>query len=455
MEYTSEVLEQADKHYLWHPFTQQQDWEAEPQIIIERAEGSYVIDSEGKRYLDGVSSLWVNVHGHQRQEINQAIKDQLERVAHTTFLGLTRPSAIELGKRLSEIAPGKLKRVFYSDTGAAAIEIALKMAFQYWQQCDPARPNKTKFFSLRSAYHGDTVGAMSVGGINLYQQVYHQLLFTTLQAPCAYCYRCHLHTSYPACHIACLEEVERVIAEHANELAAVVMEPLVQGAAGIITYPPGYTRAVWEIAKRHKVLFIVDEVATGFGKTGKMFASQHEGIEPDLMALGKGITGGYLPLAATLATEEIYQAFLGSVEQQRTFYHGHTYTGNPLGCAAALASLDLFEQDQTLERLQPKIALLTQELERFRALPLVGDIRQCGFMVGIELVEDKLTHVPFSPQQNVAVRVIKEARRRGVMLRPLGDVLVLMPPLSITEEELQTLLNVTYDSIIIVAQELA
>lgn len=499
MEQVSEALvpaqfEQADKRYLWHPFTQQQDWESESQLVIERAEGSYLIDIAGKRYLDGVSSLWVNVHGHNRQEINQAIVAQLERVAHTTMLGLTHPSAIELGKRLIEIAPGKLSRVFYSDTGAAAMEIALKIAFQYWQQCESPRPNKTKFFSLRNAYHGDTVGAMSLGGIDLYQQVYDKLLFPRLQAPNAYCYRCHLHKSYPSCHFACLEEVERVITEHADELAAVVMEPLVQGAAGIFVYPPGYTRAVWEIAKRHQVLFIVDEVATGFGKTGKMFACEHEGIEPDLMALGKGITGGYLPLAATLATEEIYQAFLlqspstdrkheanpipfpkqlnvansnekmlnpssslalDPIEQRRTFYHGHTYTGNPLACAAALANLGLFERDQTLERLQPKIALLTQQLECFRSLPLVGDIRQCGFMVGIELVRDKQTHEPFLAKEKVGVRVIKEARQRGVILRPLSDIVVIMPPLSITEEELQILLDVAYDSINMVAGELA
>lgn len=448
-------LEQADKHYLWHPFTQQQDWEAESQLVIEQAEGSYLIDIEGKRYLDGVSSLWVNVHGHKRPEINQAIITQLERVAHTTMLGLTHPSAIELGKHLIEIAPGKLSRVFYSDTGAAAIEIALKIAFQYWQQCESPKPNKTKFFSLSNTYHGDTVGSMSVGGIDLYQQVYHQLLFPTFQALGPYCYRCHLHKSYPSCHFACLEEVERVIAEHTDELAAVVMEPLVQGAAGIFVYPPGYTRAVWEIAKRYQVLFIVDEVATGFGKTGKMFACEHEGIEPDLMALGKGITGGYLPLAATLTTEEIYQAFLGSIEQRRTFYHGHTYTGNPLACAAAIANLDLFEQDQTLEQLQPKVALLTQQLERFRHLPVVGNIRQCGFIVGIELVQNKQTRAPFPAKEKVGVSVIKEARRRGVILRPLSDVIVIMPPLSITEEELQMLLDVTYDSIHTISQEFA
>lgn len=444
-------LEQADKTFLWHPFTQQCDWEAEPQTIIERAEGSYLIDSAGKRYLDGVSSLWVNVHGHRREEINRAIREQLERVAHTTFLGLTHRPGIELARRLVSIAPGDLRRVFYSDTGAAAVEIALKMAFQYWQQCASPQPGKTKFFSLGGAYHGDTVGAMSVGGIDLYQQVYHPLLFPTLQAPGAYCYRCPLHKTYPACRFACLEEIERIISTHAHELAAVVMEPLVQGAAGILVYPPGYTRAVWEMARRYGVLFIVDEVATGFGKTGKIFACEHEGIKPDLMAIGKGISGGYLPLAATLATEEIYSAFLGS---GRTFYHGHTYTGNPVACAAALASLDLFEQERTLDSLQPKIARLRLRLEQLRHLPMVGDIRQCGLMVGIELVRDRDTRAPFPAEERVAVRVIKEARRRGLIIRPLSDVLVLMPPLAISLDELDALLDITCESIYAVSKEL-
>lgn len=426
-------LEEADKHYLWHPFTQQLYWEAEPQIVIERAEGCYLIDVDGRRYLDGVSSLWANIHGHHREEIDRAIVEQLDRVAHTTFLGLTHPPGIKLAERLIGLAPGWLRRVFYSDTGAAAVEIAVKMAFQYWRQCSTPRPEKTRFFSLHNAYHGDTVGAMSVGGLDLYRETYTSLLFPTLKPT--------------SDGIAPIGEVERVIAEHAGELAAVIMEPVIQGAAGMIVYPSGYTRAVWEIAREHDVLFIADEVATGFGRTGTMFACEHEGVEPDLMALAKGITGGYLPLAATLATDEIYQAFLGTIEEGRTFYHGHTYTGNPLACAAALASLDLFEQDRVLEGLQGKISQLERGLERLSYLPLVGDIRQAGFMVGIELVQDKRRGTSFPPSELVGVQVIKEARRRGVMLRPLGDVVVLMPPLAISEDELDLLLEVTYDSI--------
>lgn len=422
-------LEQADKRRLWHPFTQQQDWEAEPQLIIDRAEGCYLIDIEGKRYLDGVASLWVNVHGHCHPALNQAITAQLAKVAHSTFLGLTHPPGIQLAQRLIAIAPPNLSRVFYSDTGAAAVEIAIKMAYQYWQQSDPPRRSKTKFFSLQNDYHGDTVGAMSVGGIDRFFQTYRSLFFPTFK------------TDYD------LAAIEQVIASHADELAAVIMEPLVQGAAGMIVYPPGFTRAVRDIAKRHNVLFIVDEVATGFGRTGKMFACEHEGIEPDLMALGKGLSGGYVPLAATLATEEIYRAFLGPADQFRTFYHGHTYTGNPVGCAAALSNLDLFERDQTLEHLQPKIALLRQKLEHVRQLPLVGDIRQCGFMVGIELMQDRATKTPFPVADQIGVRVIKEARRRGVIVRPLGDVIIVMPPLCISEDELTLLLDIVYASI--------
>lgn len=443
-------LEALDTRFVWHPFTQQQEWEAEPQLIIDHAEGCYLVDVEGNRYLDGVSSLWVNVHGHHREEINRAIRQQLDRVAHSTFLGLTHRPGIELAQRLVEIAPGALSRVFYSDTGAAAVEIALKMAFQYWQQVHPPRPGKTKFFSLLNGYHGDTIGAVSVGGIDTFHRVYGPLLFPTVKAPSAYCYRCHLGKRYPDCAIACLEEVERLVAAHADELAAVIMEPLVQGAAGMLVFPPGYTRAVWEIARRHGVLFIADEVATGFGRTGVMFACEHEGVEPDLMAVGKGISGGYLPLAATLATEEIYRAFLGRLEDGRTFYHGHTYTGNPLACAAALASLDLFERERTLERLQPRITQLADGLQRFRELPLVGDIRQRGFMAGIELVCDRATRAPFPVGERLGVRVCREARRHGVLLRPLGDVLVLMPPLAISEEELAVLMDALYAAVAMV-----
>lgn len=449
MSFNPAALEQDDKRYLWHPFTQQQDWEAEPQVLITEAEGCYLIDSEGRRYLDGVSSLWANLHGHRHPALNAAIRQQLDRMAHSTMLGLTHPTAIQLGKRLVELAPGHLSRVFYSDTGAAAMEIALKIAFQYWQQANPPQPRKTSFLSISNAYHGDTVGAMSIGGIAIYRHTYTSLCFPTIAVDASL--PCTCGKGCTSCGVPCLDEVERTVAQHAQELAAVIIEPLFQGAGGIRVYPEGYSQAVWEIAKRHQVLFIVDEVATGFGRTGKFFACEHEGIEPDIMGLAKGISGGYLPLAATLVTEEIYQAFLGP---GRTFYHGHTYTGNALACAAALANLDIFEQEHTLENLQPRIKQLHQGLKRLRTLPMVADTRQCGFVAGIELASKKNRQTPFSSDQKVGGRVIKEARTRGVILRPLSDIIVLMPPLVIAEHELAQLLRVTEEAILAVAEEL-
>jgi len=331
------------------------------------------------------------------------------------------------------------------------MEIALKIAFQYWQQTDPPQPQRKAFLSIQNAYHGDTVGAMSVGGIGVYRHAYAPLFFPTIMARTSITCTCDNRPSCTSCNVPCLDELERVISHHAHELVAVLIEPLFQGAGGIQVYPSGYTRAVWEMAKRRGVLFIVDEVATGFGRTGKMFACEHEGIEPDIMGLAKGISGGYLPLAATLTTEEIYQAFLGP---GRTFYHGHTYTGNPLACIAALANLDIFEQEHTLEKLQPRIEQLRLGLEQLRALPMVADIRQCGMVAGIELAHKKDRHSPFPAEMKIGVRVIKETCKRGVILRPLSDVIVLMPPLAISEQELALLLNVVQEAIIAVAKGL-
>ena len=446
----STTYEQDDKRYLWHPFTQQQTWEAEPQLVIEQAEGCYLIDVEGRRYLDGVSSLWVNVHGHRHPAINAAIKRQLDTLAHSTMLGLTHPLAVQLGKRLVELAPGQLSRVFYSDTGAAAMEIALKIAYQYWQQASPPQPEKRLFLSIHNAYHGDTVGSMSIGGIDVYRQAYTHLFFPTIAVDETVACTCGMQPSCHECHMPCLAEIERVVARNASQLAAITMEPLFQGAAGIRTYPRGYTRAVAEIARRYGALFIVDEVATGFGRTGKMFACEHEGMEPDIMGLAKGISAGYLPLAATLTTEKIYQAFLG---EGHTFYHGHSYTGNALACAAALASLDLFEKEQTLVKIQPRIEQLRQGLEHFKELPLVAQVRQCGLVAGVELARNKRLETPFPSEQKMGVRVIKEARKRGVILRPLSDVIVLMPPLVISESELASLLRIIEESILAVARE--
>ena len=413
-------LAAADRAYLWHPFTQQRGWVDEHPVVVERGEGTDLIDVEGNRYIDGVSSLWCNVHGHAHPRIDAAVRDQLGKVAHTTMLGLSHRPAIELAKRLVELAPPGLTRVFYSDSGSTATEIALKMAFQYWRQ---RGQDRRRFVALRMAYHGDTIGSVSVGGIDLFHSLYEPLLFDTLKA-----------------EPGDIADMERLLARHRGEVAAVIMEPLVQGAAGMLVHPPGYLRAVRDLCDRHGVLLILDEVATGFGRTGRMFACEHEGVAPDLMCLAKGITGGYLPLAATLATERIYEGFLGEHAEFRTFFHGHTYTGNPLACAAAVATLDVFREERTIEGLRGKMDLLAALLEPVAANPMVREIRRCGFMVGIELEEHPLP-------VRIGHRVTLEARRRGAIIRPLGDVVVLMPPLSITGEELTRLVTITAEAI--------
>jgi adenosylmethionine-8-amino-7-oxononanoate aminotransferase len=439
------ALAETDRQRLWHPFTQMQEYAALEPLVVDRGEGCYLIDTDGNRYLDGVASLWANVHGHHHPRITAAIQAQADRIAHSTLLGLTNVPAVELAEQLIRIAPEGLTRVFYAENGASAVEIAVKMAFQYWRL--RGRPERTRFLSLQNGYHGDTLGAVSVGGIDLFHAAFQPLIFPALHAPSPYCYRCPLQKTYPDCATACVRELERLVAENASVLAAVIVEPLVQGAGGMITAPSGYLRSVREACDRYDVLLIVDEVATGFGRTGTMFACQQEYVLPDLMTVGKGITGGYLPLSATLVREKVYEEFLGPYEAGRTFYHGHTYTGNQLCCAAALANLEVFESERTLEELQPKIEHLSERLEKIRDLPHVGDVRQRGFMVGIELVEDRETRKQYSPVGAHARDVIARARARGVVIRPLDDVVVLMPPLAISIPELDQLLDVTLASI--------
>lgn len=444
-------LKKLDKRCLWHPFTQMRDWMANDILIMDRAGGNYLYDTQGRRYLDGISSLWCNVHGHRKPAIDAAIRAQLNKVAHSTMLGLANVPAIELAEELINIAPPGLSRVFYSDSGSTAVEIALKMAFQFWHQSAIRNPQsaiiKTKFLTFTNAYHGDTIGSVSLGGMDLFHSAYKPLLFRTIQSPAPYCYRCPLKLERNTCKIACLAKAEHLIRKHRRELAGVVIEPLVQGAAGMITQPPGFLKRLRQLCTEYDILLIVDEVATGFGRTGRMFACEHEDVRPDIMAVAKGLTGGYLPLAATFTTERIFNGFLGEHKEHKTFFHGHTYTGNPLACAAALANLGIFRREKTLRKLQPKITLLRRRLKEFYKLPNVGDIRQSGFMVGIELVKDRETKEPYPYETRMGHRVILEARRQGVILRPLGDVVVLMPPLSITNRQLEYLLDVTYRAI--------
>lgn len=404
------------------------DWQLNDQLIIAKGKGVYLYDTEGKKYIDGCSSLWVTVHGHNNQALNKAIKKQLGQVAHSTLLGLANVPAIELAEKLVALAPKGLHKVFYSDSGSTAVEIALKIAFQFQQQTSQKR--KTKFLTLTNAYHGDTIGSVSVGGINLFHKIYKPLLFKSIKVTPGN-----------------VTELEELLKARHREIAAMIVEPLVQAAAGMLIMPKGYLKAVRRLCTKYGVLLIIDEVATGFGRTGKMFACEHEEVTPDLMCVAKGITGGYLPLAATLATDRIYNAFLGQVEENKTFFHGHTYTGNPLACAAALASLELFNKERLINNIQDNIALLNKELPGFFQLEHVGDIRQCGTMVGIELFEDKNAKRPYPSKTRMGHRVILEARKRGAILRPLGDIIVLMPPQSITRKELKELLAITYASI--------
>ncbi len=435
-------LLELDRRHVWHPFTQMQAWPEDEPLIIERAEGNYLIDDQNNRYFDGVSSLWVLLHGHRKRAIDEAVRAQLDKVAHSTLLGLASVPSIELATKLVEIAPAGLTRVFYSDSGSTSVEIALKMAYQYWRQRD--RPEKRKFVALDEAYHGDTIGSVSVGGIQLFHDIFRGLLFEAERIPTPYSYRWQGEGN---CGAACLKAAEALFAREGRELAALVIEPLIQGAAGMISQPRGFLARLAALCRDHEILLICDEVATGFGRTGTMFAVEQENVKPDLMCVAKGLTGGYLPLAATLTTEDVYSAFLGPVAEKRAFFHGHTYTGNPLACAAALANLELFEQEQTLEKMKPAIGALTERLERISDLDHVGEVRRRGLMIGIELVRARATKEEYPYGDRIGHRVCLAARRRGVILRSLGNVIVLMPPLSMTAAEARMLGDVVRESI--------
>jgi adenosylmethionine-8-amino-7-oxononanoate aminotransferase len=448
----SKQLENWDRTFLWHPFTQQLEWEQEDPLIIERGQGPYLIDTHGRKYLDGTSSIWVNLHGHRHRLLDRAIMQQLDKIAHSTLLGLSNPPAIQLARELIRIAPKGLTRVFYSDNGSTAVEVALKMAVQYWQQRHPEAGPKNTFLHLKLAYHGDTLGAVSVGNIELFHSRFKPLLFPTLEADPPYCYRCPLKLSYPSCQMACLDPIEHSLKTRHRELAGLIIEPLVQAAAGMITAPPGYLSRIRELCTKYGLLLIADEVATGFGRTGKMFACQHEGVTPDLMAISKGLTGGYMPLAATLTTEDIYNAFRGRYDEFKTFFHGHSYTGNPLGCAVALANLGVFRREKTLSRLRPKITAMSRLLKTVAELPHVGEIRQQGFMAGIEVVQDRDTRVLYPLDVRIGHRITQEARRQGLLLRPLGHVIVLIPPLSTDIQTLTRMMSILRRSITAVTE---
>ncbi|MDZ7816241.1 MAG: adenosylmethionine--8-amino-7-oxononanoate transaminase [Planctomycetota bacterium] len=435
----------ADLNHVWHPFTQHSCWDGEEALVIERGCGCTLFDADGNEYIDGVSSLWVNVHGHANIAIDDAVRLQLANISHSTYLGLTNVPASLFAGELVDIAPGRLNRVLYSDSGAEAVEIALKMAFQFHKQNGNSRRNK--FVALDMAYHGDTIGSVSVGGISTFHSIFEPLLFEVLRAPVPHCYRCPFGREPDTCDRECFLALCKVFDEHGSEICAAVIEPRMQGAAGMISHPDGYLAHMEKLCREHGAFLIADEVATGFGRTGHMFSVEAEGVEPDLMCLGKGITGGYLPLAATLATEEIFEGFLGEPDSDRAFFHGHSYTGNQLAGAAARASLRQFGEHNVLENVAKRSDQLEEGLERFRELEVVGDVRRRGMMVGIELVAHRESKRPFPPDMRAGHRVIMNARRRGAILRPLGNVVVLMPPLVISHSELDELVSITYNSV--------
>ena len=433
---------------VWYPFTQMQEFAGHSPLIIAKAQGCWLEDEQGKRYLDGVASLWANVHGHRHPLIDMAIKEQMNRVAHTTMLGLSHPGGIELARQLVELAPESLSRIFYSDSGATAVEIALKMAYQYWQL--KGEKQRYKFLKLSEAYHGDTIGAVSLGGMDLFHERFDRLLFDTIKVPAPHLYR---HSFAVEDEKDIVEQYfslsKELIEKNADQACGFIIEPLIQGAAGMIVHPPGYLQHIRDLTRKHKMLLIADEVAVGFGRTGKMFASGWEGVSPDLLCLGKGLTGGYLPLAATMATEEIFSAFLGEFKEMKTFFHGHTYTGNPLACAAALASLKIFAEEKTLDAsvFGPKAQRYSEGMKRLAQLDHVGSVRYRGLMGGVELVKDKNRKEPYPFEKRIGYQVILEARKEGIMLRPLGDVIVFMPPLAVSLEELDLLFYATEKAI--------
>lgn len=439
-----QTLMEKDFRYVWHPFTQMQDYQEQEPLIVERGEGVMLYDVDGRAYYDSVASIWTNTLGHAHPALTEAIVKQAQLVAHSTLLGHANVPSILLAEQIVDIAPQGLSHVFFCDSGAEAVEIALKMAYQYWQL--KGRPEKKRFVKFVEAYHGDTIGAVSVGAIDRFHETYRDMLFETFKVPYPYCYRCPLSLSPRTCAHACMDELKTLLAEKADAIAGVILEP-VQGSSGIIPMPDGYLREIEALCKEHGVLLIVDEVATGFGRTGEMFASDHDGVRPDLMTIGKGLTGGYLPVAAALATDEIYEAFLGTYDSNKTFYHGHTFTGNQLGCAVALENLRLFKEERVIEHVQDVATFVAERLEKFWDLPAVGDIRQKGLFVGIELVRDRETREPFAFEERIGWHVGNRCREYGMIMRPLGSVCLFIPPLIVTKEQAGAMLDILYRSI--------
>lgn len=429
----------------WHPYTQAKDCRAFPPIMIDHARGLKLYDTKGSFYYDTISSWWCNVHGHSHPKIVEAVTKQIKKLDHVLFAGFTHKNAILLAERLVSIAPKNLKRVFFSDNGSTAVETALKMSFQYWHNTGSRK--KTKFVSLDAGYHGDTIGAMSVGGVGLFNEVFSPLFFKSFKAPSPYCYRCPMGKNRESCAIECIKPLEAILKKHSREIAGIILEPLVMAAGGMIIYSKEYLAKVAALAEEYNIHLILDEVATGFGRTGRMFACEHANVKPDFICLSKGVTSGTLPLGVTLTTEKIFEAFYADHNKKKTFYHGHTFTANPIACAAALASLDIFREEGTLERAEDTACSLSAGLERFRKLPMVGDVRHIGMIGALELVKDKNKKKPFGFNERIGLSIYKEGLKRNLILRPLGNIVYLFLPLCVSKEDLGYVLVNAYKSI--------
>jgi len=428
-----------DLRHNWHPYTQMSTLAAEPPLLIDRAEGLFLIDAEGNRYYDAISSWWCVVHGHGHPRIREAVTRQMERLDHVLFAGVTHEPAVRLASRLAAIAPEGLSRVFFSDNGSTAVEVALKMSLQCWRNL--GRSVRTGFVCLDHGYHGDTTGCMSVSGVEAFLRAFRPILFPARRVPAPYCYRCPVGKAYPECGASCVDALGDALREGGEATAAVILEPLLLGAGGMIVYPPEYLSRAAALARKHGTHLILDEVATGFGRTGTLFACEQAGVSPDFLCLSKGLTGGTMPLAATLTTAEVYNSFLGAPESGKTFYHGHTYTANPIGCAAALASLDLFEEEEIVDRVAHLAPRLAEGVRVLAGLPMVGDVRGIGMVAALELVSDKDTKEPLPWTAQVFRDIRREGLRRGLFLRPMGNIVYLFLPQAVTREALDDILD--------------
>ena len=431
------TIEERDLRHIWHPCAQMKDYEQLPPMVIDHAKGAWLYDVHGKAYLDIVSSWWANLLGHTNEKINARIVAQLDRLEHVIFANFSHRPAIELAERLATLVPAGLTKFHFNDNGSSAVEAALKMAFQYCQQT--GRTGKTRFMCLSEGYHGETIGALSVGSMDLFAEIYKPMMMDNIHIEAPDCYRCPYGETRDTCSCACLEHAERAFAAHGHETAAMIVEPLLQGSAGMRIYPEEYLRKLRALCDAHDVLLIADEIATGFGRTGRLFACERAGITPDLMCLSKGLTGGYMPMSITVVKEKIYDAFYADWSEGKAFMHSHTYAGNPLGCSAALAVLDILDEENVLERAEETASWLTARMaETFGAHPNVGEIRHIGLIHAVELVEDREAKRPFDPSRRLGYAIYRRALRHGLLLRPLGDVLYFNPPLNIGRDDLDT-----------------